>query len=330
MIKTGSRRACIFAIGSILSAVAFGAAAQAYPQRPIKLVVPFTPGGSADILARAIGQDISKSLGQAVVIENVPGAGGSLATERVMRADPDGYTIFMGHTGTLAVNPHLYPKLGLNPTRDFTPVALVAKVPNILVVHPSVTVKTLSDLVAQAKAKPTSFSYGSGGNGSAAHITMEYLKLQTGMPIQHVPYRGTAPSVNDLLAGQIQALFTGSPALMPHIKAGKMHAIAVSSSKRLALLPDVPTVGESGVGGSAGFEADQWYGLVAPANTPRSVISLLNEQVNKALASPEVVKRFSTEGAQPAPMTPAAFGTLIGAESTRWEKVIKAAKVTVD
>ncbi len=330
MIKTGSRRACMFAIGSIVSAVAFGAAAQAYPQRPIKLVVPFTPGGSADILARAIGQDISKSLGQAVVIENVPGAGGSLATERVMRADPDGYTIFMGHTGTLAVNPHLYPKLGLNPTRDFTPIALVARVPNILVVHPSVTVKTLGDLVTQTKAKPTSFSYGSGGNGSAAHITMEYLKLQTGMLIQHVPYRGTAPSVNDLLAGQIQALFTGSPALVPHIKAGKMHAIAVSSSKRLALLPDVPTVAESGVGGGAGFEADQWYGLVAPANTPRSVITLLNEQVNKALASPEVVKRFSTEGAQPTPMTPAAFGTLIGAESTRWEKVIKAAKVTVD
>lgn len=330
MITIFRRHVCLLLAGSVLSVLAFNASAQAFPQRPIKLVVPFTPGGSADILARAIGQEISKPLGQPVVIENVPGAGGSLATDRVMRAAPDGYTIFMGHTGTLAVNPHLYPKLALNPSRDFTPIALVARVPNILVVHPSVNAKTLSELVALVKAKPIGFSYGSGGNGSAAHITMEYLKLQTGMPIQHVPYRGTAPSVNDLLAGQIQALFTGSPALVPHIKAGKMRAIAVSSPKRLPLLPDVPTVAETGVAGTAGFEADQWYGLVAPANTPSAIISLLNEQVNKALASPELIKRFSTEGAEPSPMTPTAFGSLISSEEKRWEKVIRAAKVTVD
>ena len=231
----------------LLAAIAISAAlhpalAQPFPQRPIKLVVPFTPGGSADILARAIGQEIGKSTGQPVVVENVPGAGGSLATERVMKSAPDGYTIFMGHTGTLAVNPHLYPKLGLNPTRDFAPVALVAKVPNVLVVHPSVKANSLAEFVALTKAQPNGFSYGSGGNGSAAHVTMEYLKLQTGLLSQHVPYRGTAPSVNDLLAGQIQALFTGSPALVPHIKAGKMRALAVSSAKRIALLPDVPTV----------------------------------------------------------------------------------------
>ena len=307
-----------------------GAHAQGFPQRPVKLVVPFTPGGSADILARAVGQELSKSLGQPVVVENLAGAGGSLATERVMRAAADGYTLFMGHTGTLAVNPHLYPKLALNPSRDFAPVALVARVPNVLVVHPSVAAQSLAELVALAKAKPNEISYGSGGNGSAAHITMEYLKLQTGTPMQHVPYRGTAPSVNDLLAGQIQVLFTGSPALLPHIKSGKMRALAVSSAKRVPLLADVPTVAETKVKGASGFEADQWYGLVAPAGTPAAVVKLLNEQVNKALASPDVVKRFSTEGAEPSPISPTAFGALIDNEVKRWGVVVGNAKVTVD
>ena len=330
MITLVSRRNCLRAAASGLALLALGSHAQSFPLRPIKLVVPFTPGGSADILARAVGQELAKSLGQPVVIENLPGAGGSVATERVMRANADGYTLFMGHTGTLAVNPHLYPKLGLNPSRDFTPVALVAKVPNVLVVHPSVPAQTLAELITLAKAKPVELSYGSGGNGSAAHITMEYLKLQTGAPMQHVPYRGTAPSVNDLLAGQIQALFTGSPALIPHIKAGKMRALAVSSAKRVPLLPDVPTVAESGVPGTAGFEADQWYGLVAPANTPAAVVTLLNEQVNKALESADLATRFLTEGAQPSPTSPAAFGSLINAELKRWEKVVRSAKVTVD
>lgn len=325
-----SGRHCLLAAIASLSLFAVGVQAQSYPQRPVKLVVPFTPGGSADILARAVGQELSKSLGQPFVVENLPGAGGSLATERVMRAAADGYTLFMGHTGTLAVNPHLYPKLALNPSRDFAPVALVARVPNVLVVHPSVAAQSLAELVALAKAKPNEISYGSGGNGSAAHITMEYLKLQTGTPMQHVPYRGTAPSVNDLLAGQIQVLFTGSPALLPHIKAGKMRALAVSSSKRVPLLPDVPTVAETAVKGAAGFEADQWYGLVAPANTPALVVKLLNEQVNKALASPEVLKRFSAEGAEPSPISPAAFGTLIDSEVKRWGAVVRNAKVTVD
>ncbi|MFZ4288065.1 Bug family tripartite tricarboxylate transporter substrate binding protein [Variovorax sp. HJSM1_2] len=330
MITSFSRRTCLRTVTGALALLALSSHAQSYPQRAIKLVVPFTPGGSADILARAVGQELAKSLGQPVVIENLPGAGGSVATERVLRAAADGYTLFMGHTGTLAVNPHLYPKLGLNPLRDFTPVALVAQVPNVLVVHPSVAAQTLADFITLAKAKPLAISYGSGGNGSAAHITMEYLKLQTGAPMQHVPYKGTAPSVNDLLAGQIQALFTGSPALVAHIKAGKMRALAVSSAKRVPLLPDVPTVAESGVQGTAGFEADQWYGLVAPANTPAPVVKLLNEHVNKALASTELSTRFSTEGAEPSPVSPAAFGVLIGNELKRWEKVVHSAKVTVD
>ncbi|EJE50532.1 hypothetical protein PMI14_04869 [Acidovorax sp. CF316] len=330
MNALASRRHCLLAAIASLSLIGMGAHAQGFPQRPVKLVVPFTPGGSADILARAVGQELSKSLGQPVVVENLAGAGGSLATERVMRAAADGYTLFMGHTGTLAVNPHLYPKLALNPSRDFAPVALVARVPNVLVVHPSVAAQSVAELVALAKAKPNEISYGSGGNGSAAHITMEYLKLQTGTPMQHVPYRGTAPSVNDLLAGQIQVLFTGSPALLPHIKSGKMRALAVSSAKRVSLLADVPTVAETKVKGAAGFEADQWYGLVAPAGTPAAVVKLLNEQVNKALASPDVVKRFSTEGAEPSPISPTAFGALIDNEVKRWGVVVGNAKVTVD
>lgn len=328
--RINRRHAVQIATASALGFLSNSTRAQALPKRPIRIIVPFTPGGSADILARAVGVDLARNIGQPVVVENVPGAGGSLATERAQRSQPDGTTLFMGHTGTLAVNPHLYPKLALNPTRDFAPVAWVARVPNVLVVHPSVAAQNVREFVALAKSRPGSLSYGSGGNGSAAHITMEYLKLQAGVSLLHIPYRGTAPSVNDLLAGQIQALFTGVPALLPHIKAGKMRALAVSSPKRLALLPQVPTMAESGVPGTAGFEADQWYGLVAPAGTPADVVAALNEQINKALGSPEVATRFATEGAEPSPTTPATFGQLIDREVKRWEKVVRAAKVTVD
>jgi tripartite-type tricarboxylate transporter receptor subunit TctC len=206
-------------------------------------------------------------------------------------------------------------------------VAWVARVPNVLVVHPSVPAKTLKELVALAKAKPDTLSYGSGGNGSAAHMTMEYFKLQTGTSFLHIPYKGTAPSVQDLLGGQLQLLFTGVPALLPQIRAGKMRALAVSSPKRLAVLPDVPTVAESGIPGTQGFEADQWYGLVAPAGTPAEIVARLNREVNKALALPEVRTRLAAEGADPTPATPQAFGQLIAREIPRWDKVAKAAHI---
>ena len=306
------------------------ARAQAFPSRPLRILVPFTPGGSADVLARAIGAEISKSLAQPVVIENVPGAGGSLGGERAAKSPADGYTLLMGHVGTLAVNPSLYPKLGYDPVRSFAPVAWVARVPNLLVVHPSVSAKDLKELVALAKSRPGQLAYGSGGNGSAAHTTMEYFKLQTGTSFLHIPYRGTAPSVNDLLAGQLQALFTGVPALLPHIRAGKMRALAVSSPKRLALLPDVPTVAESGIAGTRGFEADQWYGLVAPAGTPADVVAVLNQHVNKALTSEDVRSRLASEGAEATPATPQVFGELIAQEIPRWAKVVKAARISLD
>uniref|UniRef100_UPI000D349B69 Bug family tripartite tricarboxylate transporter substrate binding protein n=1 Tax=unclassified Variovorax TaxID=663243 RepID=UPI000D349B69 len=302
----------------------------AYPARPVHIVAPFTPGGSTDLLARAIGQELGRAWGQAVVVDNVPGAGGSLGADRAAKSPADGYTLLMGHIGTLAINPALYPKLDYHPLRSFTPVAWVARVPNVLVVHASVPARTLAELVALAKARPAQLAFGSGGNGSAAHITMEYLKLQTGAPMLHIPYRGTAPAVNDLLAGQLQALFTGAPALMPHIKAGKLRALAVSSPHRIALLPDVPTVAESGVPGTQGFEADQWYGLVAPAGTPAAVVAALNQQINRSLDSADVKIRLAAEGAEPTPTSPKAFGALIASEMVRWDRVIKTAHVTVD
>jgi tripartite-type tricarboxylate transporter receptor subunit TctC len=324
------RHVCIAAAGGALGTATGLALAQAYPERPVHIIAPFTPGGSSDLLARAIGQELGRAWGQAAVVDNVPGAGGSVGAEKAAKSPADGYTLLMGHIGTLAINPALYPRLGYQPLRSFTPVAWVARVPNVLVVHASVLVRTLGELIALAKAKPGQLAFGSGGNGSAAHITMEYLKLQTGASLLHVPYRGTAPAVNDVLAGQVQVLFTGAPALMPHIKAGKLRALAVSSPHRIALLPEVPTVAESGVAGTTGFEADQWYGLVAPAGTPAAIVSALNQQVNRSLDSREVKLRLAAEGAEPTPTSAKAFGELIARDMVRWERVIKTAHVTVD
>ena len=331
MMKLSStRRQAILACAGGALTIAFPARSQTFPAKPMRIVVPFTPGGSTDVLARAIGLELGKALDQPVVIENVPGAGGSIGAERAAKAPADGYTLLMGHIGTLAINPSIYPKLGYDPQRSFTPVAWVARVPNVLVVNASVPARSLKELVALAKSRPGHLSYGSGGNGSAAHTTMEYLKMQTGTSFLHIPYRGTAPSVTDTLGGQIQVLFTGIPALLPHIKSGKLRALAVSSPKRLALLPDVPTVAESGVPGTKDFEADQWYGLVAPAGTPAAIVALLNQHVNKALASEEVRLRLAAEGAEATPASPQVFAQLIAREIPRWAKVIKSAGITLD
>ena len=302
-------------------------AAQAYPSKPIRLVVPFTPGGSSDILARTIGQELSKAWGQAVIIENVPGAGGAIGSDKVAKAPADGYTLLMGHIGTLAVNPSLYPKLPYDPVKDFAPVAWVARVPNILVVHPGVKAHNVRELVALAKAHPGSLNYGSGGNGSAANLATEYFKLQTDSELQHIPYRGTAPAVSDLLGGQIQVLFTGAPAVIGQIKSGQLRALAVSSPHRLPALPDLPTVAESDY---KDFEADQWYGIVAPIGTPITTISKLNTQINLALKSPELKTRLNNEGAVATPSTPEVFGQMIVREIARWRPVIASGRVKAD
>jgi len=325
------RQACLAAAAAaLLPASRATAAQQAYPSKPIRMVIPFTPGGSTDVLGRAIGIELGHAWHQPVVVDNLPGAGGSIGADKVAKSPADGYTLLMGHIGTLAINPSLYPKLDYDPVRSFAPVAWVARVPNVLVVHASVPARTLAELVALGKAQPGKLAFGSGGNGSAAHIATEYLKLQTGASFLHVPYRGTAPAVTDLLAGQLQLLFTGAPALLPHIKAGKLRALAVSSPHRIALLPDVPTVAESGVPGTKDFEADQWYGIVAPAGTPAAVVAQLNAQINQALGTPALAERFSAEGAEATPATPEVFGQLIVREIARWKPVLAAGNVKAE
>lgn len=313
--------------GTVGPSLAQAPGAADYPRRPIHLIVPFTVGGSTDILGRAIGQQLAQAWGQAVVIDNVPGAGGSIGADKVAKSPADGYTLLMGHIGSLAVTPSLYPRLPYDPVKAFAAVAWIARVPNVLVVHPSVPARTVDELVVYAKANPGKLNYGSGGNGSAAHIATEYLKLKTGAPISHVPYRGTAPAVNDLLAGQIQMMFTGVPAVLAQVKAGQLRAIAVSSVTRVAALPSVPTVAEASL---PGFEADQWYGIVAPANTPAAVIARLNQQINASLKTPDVVDRLTKEGAIPTPSTPAAFSQLISTEIPRWKQVVQAGKINVE
>jgi tripartite-type tricarboxylate transporter receptor subunit TctC len=303
------------------------ASAQTWPAKPIRLVVPFTPGGSTDILGRAVGQKLTEAFGQQVLVDNRPGAGGSIGAEAVAKSAPDGYTLLMGHIGTLAVNPSLYPKLGYDPVKGFAPVAWVARVPNVLVATNALPVKTVKDLVALAQSKPGSLNYGSGGNGSAAHIATEYFKLQTRTFLVHIPYRGTAPAVTDLIAGQLSLMFTGAPAVMPQVKAGQLRALAVSAAKRMEAFPDLPTVAESGF---AGFEADQWYGVVAPAGTPAEVVAKLNAAINRALATPELRQRLSGEGAEAVVTTPQAFGTQIAREIERWRPVLKAGNVKAD
>ena len=307
--------------------LALPAWARAQSARPLRIVVPFTPGGSTDILARALAPRLAQALGQTVVVDNRPGAGGSLGAAEAAKADPDGQTLLMGHIGTLGVNPSMYPRLPYDPLRSFVPVAYVARVPNVLVVGAASPWRTLADLLAAARARPGRLTYSSGGNGSAAHITFEYLKLRARVFMLHIPYRGTAPSVTDVLAGQVDCTFTGAPAVIPHVRSGRLRALAVSSPQRLPQLPDVPTVAESGY---AGFEADQWYGLVAPAGTPAAVVSRLNAEVNKALALPEVAQQLAVEGAVPAPSTPQAFGDLIRREIPRWAEVVRAGNVRPD
>ena len=311
-------------------ALALPAWAQTFTGKPLRLVVPFTPGGSTDILARALAPKLALALGQTVLIDNKPGAGGSLGAAEVAKADPDGHTLLMGHIGTLAVNPAMYPKLAYDPLKSFVPVAGVARVPNVLVVPAASPSKSLQAFIDRARAQPGRFSYSSGGNGSAAHITFELLKQRCRIFMLHIPYRGTAPSVTDLIAGQVDATFTGAPAVLPHVRSGRLRALAVSSPQRIATLPDVPTVAETGVAGTAGFEADQWYGVVAPAGTPAAVVARLNAEINKALALPDVAAQLAVEGAVPMPGTAAAFGQLIAREIPRWAEVVKAGNVKAE
>jgi len=308
-------------------AFATASSAQTYPNRPIRLVVPFAPGGSSTLVARSVAAEMEKGLGQSIVIENKGGGGGSLAMSEVARADPDGYTLIIGHVGSLAMTPFMTPNLGYDVNRDFAPVSLLAKVPNIFVVHESVPAKDLREFVALAKSKPGQLNYGSAGNGSAGHLAMEYLKLVTGMDLQHVPYKGTGPNLVDLVAGRTQATSAGTPPLMPHVRAGKLRVIAAGTPKRLPSLPDVATVAEQGY---PGFEASQWYGLNAPAKTPEAVIRRLAQEAAKAAKSPAVMERFKPDDAEAVGSTPQEYADYIAREQARWKDVIQKAGVKAD
>jgi tripartite-type tricarboxylate transporter receptor subunit TctC len=301
--------------------------AQSFPNKPIRLVVPFAPGGSSSIVARAVAAEMEKGLGQPIVVDNKGGGGGNVAMQEVAHADPDGYTLIIGHVGSLAMNPYMYAKLPYDVDRDFAPISLLAIVPAIFVVHESVPAKNLKEFVDLVKKQPGKLNYGSAGNGSAGHLAMEYLKQVTGMEIQHVPYKGTGPNIIDLVAGRTQASSAGTPPLMPHVKSGKLRVIAVGTAKRLHTLPDVGTVAEQGY---PGFETSQWYGLNAPGKTPKAIIDRLAVEAAKAAKSPSVAERFAADDAEAVGSTPAEYAAFIKKEQARWSKVVKAAGVKAD
>jgi tripartite-type tricarboxylate transporter receptor subunit TctC len=303
-------------------------AAQAqYPAKPIRLVVPFAPGGSSSIIARAFSAEMAKGLGQQFVVENKPGGGGNIAMEDVAHAEPDGYTLIIGHIGTFAVNPFMFARLPFDTNRDFRAVSLLAKVPQIFVVPSSVPAKDLREFVALAKKEPGKLYYGSAGNGSAGHLAVEYLKMVSGMDIQHVPYKGTGPNLIDLIAGRTQFTAAGTPPLLPHVKAGKLRVVAVGAAKRLSILPEVGTVAEQGY---PGFETAQWYGLNAPAKLPDAIANRLAQEAAKAAKSPAVHKQLEPDAAEPIGSTPKEYADYIAAEQARWKQVVEKAHIKAD
>jgi tripartite-type tricarboxylate transporter receptor subunit TctC len=311
----------------ILSAVATQAVAQPYPAKPIHLIVPFAPGGSSEFVARTVSAEMAKGLGQNFVIENKPGGGGNIAMQEVARAEPDGYTLIIGHIGTLAANPFMSRELPYDANRDFAPISLLVKVVTLYVVHAEVPAKDLKELVALATKDPGKLNYGSAGNASAGHLAMEYLKLATGMDIQHVPYKGTGPMVIDLVAGRTQVGVAGTPPLLQHVRSGKLRAVAIGTPERIAVLPEVRSVAEQGY---PGFETSQWYGLIGPAKMPEALVRKLADEAAKAMKSKPVLDRLATESAIAVGSTPQEFAAFIAKEQARWKEVVQKAHIKAD
>jgi tripartite-type tricarboxylate transporter receptor subunit TctC len=302
-------------------------AQSSWPSRPIRFLVPFAPGGTSEIVARSVAVELTKQLGQNVFVENKPGGAGVVAMAEAVRAAPDGHTIILGHVGTLAVNPYMLANQPYDVNKDFLPVTLLAKVPNVFVIHPDVPAKNFREFVAHVKSNPGKLSYGSAGNASAGHLAMEYLKLVTGMYITHIPYRGTGPQLTDLLAGRTQASSAGMPALGAHIRGGKLRPIAVGTQQRISALPDVPTVQEMGY---KDFETSQWYGILAPAGTPPDIVKRLQEESLRALRSSAVTERFATDNAVGGGGPPAEFAAYIAREQAIWKDIVKRAQIRAD
>lgn len=313
---------------ALIALVASTIALAAYPEKSIRLVVPFATGGTSEIIARSVANSLSTSLGQSVYVDNKPGGAGNIAMEEVKRASPDGYTLILGHVGTLAVNPALFgKKLPYDPNKDFAPVTLVAKAPNVIAVSAKSPYKTLSDLVNDAKKNPGKINYGSAGNGSAGHLAMEYFSSEAGIDLVHVPYKGSGPMLTDLIGGQIQATFNGLPSLMGQIKGGALRPLAVGSSERSKVLPNVATLSELGY---KAFETSQWYGILVPAGTPQSIIDRLQQDIAKSLKSKEDSRKMLEDGAVLVGDTPSQFASFIKLEQGHWAKVVEKAKITVD
>ncbi len=303
------------------------AAAQAFPSKPITIIVPFAAGGTTDILARIIAQGMGAELGQSVVVDNRAGAGGNIGGQVAARAPADGYTLFMGTVGTHAINAALYKKMPFDPVKDFAPLTRVANVPNLLVANPAQPFKTVQELIAYAKANPGKINFGSSGSGSSIHLSGELFKSMAKVDMQHVPYKGSAPAVTDLLGNQIAIMFDNMPSAIQHVRSGRLRAIAVTTARRSPELPDVPTIAEAGV---PGYEATSWFGMFAPAATPAPVVAQLNATIVKVLAQPDIRKKLAEQGAEAAGETPAQFADFIQKESVKWGKVVKESGASVD
>jgi len=318
-------RTLVNGLGFALAALAVHAAAQTFPTKPIRLIIPFAPGGSSEIVARAVAAKMSEGLGQPVVVESKPGGAGNIAMQEVAHSAPDGYTLIIGHIGSLAVNPFMFKNLPYDVNKDFTPISLLVKIPTIYVVYADLPVNNLKDLVALTKQREV--FYGSAGNASAGHLAIEYLKLSLKTPISHVPYKGTGPMLQDLLGGRTDMSAAGVPPLIQHVKNGKLRAIATGNPQRLPAMPDVPTVAEQGY---PGFETSQWYGLIGPAGMPEPILKRLADEAAKAVRSKEVQEKFAADSATVVGDTPQEFAAFIKQEQGRWEGVIKQAGIKAD
>ena len=319
--------ALILALGTMGTGAAYAQGAANYPNKPIRIVVPFAAAGTTDLLARAIGIEMQKAWGQTVLVENRPGAGGNLGSDIVDKAAPDGYVLLVGAVSPQAINVTLYPMLPYDVMRDFAHITLIAAVPNVLEVHPSVPVKTVKELIALAKSKPGQLTYASSGSGTSIHLSAELFKTMAGVDMLHIPYKGSGPAVTDLVGGQVQLMFDNLPSSIGQIKAGKLRPIAVTTLKRSPALPDVPTIAESGL---PGYDASSWFGMHAPAGTPKDIISKIHGVVTKSLRTPEMIERLSSQGAQAVGNTPEEFTEFLRVEIAKWAKVVKASGARVD
>ncbi|MBN8751760.1 MULTISPECIES: Bug family tripartite tricarboxylate transporter substrate binding protein [Variovorax] len=320
--------ALIAAVGGVaLSQPGTAQAENAWPTKAITLVVPFPAGGTTDTMARLAGQALSKELGQSVVIDNKPGAGGNIGAQAVARSTPDGYTLLMGTVGTHAINPALYKKMPYNHLKDFAPVSRVVAVPNVLVVNPSRPYKTVQELIAYARANPDKVTYASSGNGTSIHLVAELFKTMTGVKMQHIPYKGSAPALADLMGGQTDIMFDNMPSSISFVKAGKLRPLAVTTATRSAQLPNVPVLAEAGV---PGFDAASWFGLLAPAGTPAAVIQRIDDALIKAMASTELKQKIIEQGGDPVAETPEKFSAFIQSETVKWGKIVKDSGASVD